>query len=252
LHSNPEEIFTFFESLYELCSFKVPLHAVIKRYKNCIYYGEKIAKSSKEIYRGMFWTFKRIWYYGQLVDGKKHGTGVEIDLPTSTVWKGKFVHGRKTGYFHIESPAMKYYGSVLDGHYHGEGQLITSASEYKGGFQHGLREGNGLEKFSNKSEYKGEYFNNKFDGHGEMKAGSYYYQGLFKCGKPDGYGFERTENYEYLGDFMMGVKEGRGKIKTKDGVTVECMFVAGLAVDKREVGGSPSSTCGNLDRNLSS
>lgn len=65
----------------------------------------------------------------------------------------------------------------------------------------------GWEKFSNRSEYKGEYFNNKFDGQGQLKAqGRYYYKGMFKGGKPDGYGFERTEEYEYLGQFVMGVK----------------------------------------------
>lgn len=58
-----------------------------------------------------------------------------------------------------------------------------------------MKEGSGWEKFRNKSEYKGEYFNNKFDGHGELKAHHYFYQGLFKYGKPDGHGFERTEHY---------------------------------------------------------
>lgn len=29
----------------------------------------------------------------------------------------------------------------------------------------------------------------------------------------------------------MGVKEGKGKIKTNDGVTMECRFWNGLAID---------------------
>jgi hypothetical protein len=29
----------------------------------------------------------------------------------------------------------------------------------------------------------------------------------------------------------MGVKQGKGKIKTKDGITMECRFWNGLAVD---------------------
>ena len=55
---------------------------------------------------------------------------------------------------------------LKDGKYHGEGHLITAISEYKGNFVDGIKEGIGLEKFSNKNEYKGEYFNNKFDGEG--------------------------------------------------------------------------------------
>ena len=82
-----------------------------------------------------------------------------------------------------------------------------------------------------RGQYKGEYFNNKFDGEGELKAQGYYFQGMFKEGKPDGRGFERTEQYQYLGDFVMGVKEGKGKIKTNDGVTMECRFWNGLAID---------------------
>ena len=50
----------------------------------------------------------------------------------------------------------------------------------------------------------------------------------------------------------MGVKEGKGKIKTSDGVTMECMFIGGLAVDKNILANSPSKACRQLlDRNLS-
>jgi hypothetical protein len=84
--------------------------------------------------------------------------------------------------------------------------LISANSEYKGLFCDGLKEGLGWEKFTNKSEYKGEYFNNKYDGQGELKAPNYYYKGLFKKGRPDGFGFERTSEFEYLGTFVMGKK----------------------------------------------
>ena len=50
---------------------------------------------------------------------------------------------------------------------------------------------------------------------------------------------------------MNGVKEGKGKIKTSDGVTMECMFIGGLAVDKNVLKNSPSKGCRQLlDRNL--
>ena len=54
-----------------------------------------------------------------MMDGKKNGDGVEIDVDRSTVWKGKFVQGQKTGYFHVEAPEYKYYGMVAHGKYHG-------------------------------------------------------------------------------------------------------------------------------------
>jgi len=35
------------------------------------------------------------------------------------IWKGKFHHGHKTGYFSVESANHKYYGSLKNGEYHG-------------------------------------------------------------------------------------------------------------------------------------
>ncbi len=140
-------------------------------------------------------------------DGKKHGTGVEINISKEgVVSKGKFVEGQKIGYFSIESNKVKYYGMLKNGQYHGEGHLITNNWEYKGSFCQGIKEGKGWEKNINKSQYKGDFFNDKFDGQGELKAPNYFYKGMFKCGKPDGRGFERTDQYEYLGDFVMGLK----------------------------------------------
>lgn len=64
----------------------------------------------------MVWYFKRILYYGELVDGKKHGQGIEISLVNDMIiWKGKFHHGHKTGYFSVESESYKYYGSLKNG-----------------------------------------------------------------------------------------------------------------------------------------
>ena len=59
---------------------------------------------------------------------KKNGSGIEIDVAQSIVWKGKFILGQKTGFFHIESPNFKYYGMLSSGKYHGEGHLLTSKS----------------------------------------------------------------------------------------------------------------------------
>lgn len=50
----------------------------------------------------------------------------------------------------------------------------------------------------------------------------------------------------------MGIKEGKGQIKTSDGITMESMFIGGLAVDRNLLANSPSKACRQLlDRNLS-
>lgn len=64
----------------------------------------------------MVWYFKKSLYYGQLLDSKKHGNGIEIQVSKQPlVWKGKFQKGQKTGYFCVESNELKYYGMLKNG-----------------------------------------------------------------------------------------------------------------------------------------
>lgn len=91
IDSNPEEIFTFFESIYNIGRFPPPKDPVIKRYRNCIYYGERPTTDKSSPYIGMVWYYKKSLYYGKLLDGKKHSDGIEIQLSKQPmVWKGKF------------------------------------------------------------------------------------------------------------------------------------------------------------------
>lgn len=48
---------------------------IIKRYKNCIYFGQNVVEN-KGVYEGMVWHFKEVFYYGEFVDGRKHGLGI--------------------------------------------------------------------------------------------------------------------------------------------------------------------------------
>lgn len=90
--SNPQEIFSFFESIYQLAKFSPPVLPVIKRYKNCTYYGDKPNESIT--YKGIIWYFKKTIYYGQMLAGKKNGLGIQIKLSDEIkVWKGKFQNG---------------------------------------------------------------------------------------------------------------------------------------------------------------
>lgn len=40
---------------------------------------------------------------------------IKFDEFNVCIWKGKFCHGQKTGYFSIESKQFKYYGMLKDG-----------------------------------------------------------------------------------------------------------------------------------------
>lgn len=46
---------------------------IIKRYTNCIYFGQRVANTP---YHGMIWYYRKVCYIGQLVNGKKHGLGI--------------------------------------------------------------------------------------------------------------------------------------------------------------------------------
>ena len=50
----------------------------------------------------MVWHFKKVLFYGELVNNKKHGQGIEISLAVPPItWKGTFQKGHKTGYFFV-------------------------------------------------------------------------------------------------------------------------------------------------------
>lgn len=51
--------------------FQEPL---IKRYKNCVYFGEKVPKYGN--YIGFIWYFRKAIYYGDFMGGKKNGYGI--------------------------------------------------------------------------------------------------------------------------------------------------------------------------------
>lgn len=78
-------IYDYFHGLTQLLrlSFEAPL---IKKYKNCVYYGEN--PQGKAVYEGILYHYKNKLYFGSFKEGRKHGRGCEINYKEGTVCRG--------------------------------------------------------------------------------------------------------------------------------------------------------------------
>ena len=85
--TDPEFAFSYFVNLVPYL--KKPL---IKKFKNCLFFGENATRPS---YQGFLYFFNDKFYYGNMMEEQKHGKGVEIYLETNTIYIGNFHRGRK-------------------------------------------------------------------------------------------------------------------------------------------------------------
>ena len=120
--SDPSEIFTFFTNLCLSCQIIIKSPA-IKKFKNCVYFGYPIQKQDK--YQGFLYFYDGKIYYGEFLNGFKHGLGVEINFSDNSKAKGEFNNGHKTGKFYVEKLSEKFIGYLENGLYQGEGRLTT-------------------------------------------------------------------------------------------------------------------------------
>lgn len=47
-------------------------------------------------------------YYGELVNGNKHGKGTEINFGENVKYSGNFDNGKKTGFFCVQKEKENY------------------------------------------------------------------------------------------------------------------------------------------------
>lgn len=78
-------------------AFQSPL---IKKYKNCVYFGENHGKGQ---YEGILYHYKNKLYFGGFKDGKKHGRGCEVNFKEGTMCRGEYQNGNKIGVFKVKA-----------------------------------------------------------------------------------------------------------------------------------------------------
>lgn len=99
-----------------------------------------------------------------------------------------------------------YEGAFKDGVFHGYGRLIyRNGDYYEGFFKNGQRNGQGeYVSYDRNLVYIGGFFNNEYDGYGDLKNNRvgepFLYTGPFKGGKMEGKdGIYETDLYVYQG-----------------------------------------------------
>ena len=120
----------------------------------------------------------------------------------------------------------RYEGGFKNGLKEGKGvEYYSNGERFEGYFRNGLREGKGKYIWKNGDKYEGDFKKGKREGNGIMyyKNGSRY-EGEFKNGKPEGKGIYNWNEGRYEGDFKNGKREGKGKIDYKNGNIYEGDF----------------------------
>ena len=188
------------------------------------------------------------YYFGQTLNGKKHGQGKILDQFGNDLYVGEFKNGEKEGigtYYY--SSGEYYYGNWLKGKRQGKGIIYSKFGViiYEGDFFNDKIEGEGnyidyngkyyIGQFKNnkmngkgkcfykkdgKLEYEGDFIDGKKEGEGKyIYENDDYYEGQFKNDKMHGKGilYDRDKNKLYEGDFSDGKKHGKGKLYYKNG-----------------------------------
>eukprot|EP00934_Nitzschia_sp_Nitz4_P003235 Nitzschia sp. Nitz4//scaffold219_size35776//228//2123//NITZ4_007817-RA/size35776-processed-gene-0.0-mRNA-1//1//CDS//3329542299//3225//frame0 len=122
--------------------------------------------------------------------------------------------------------------SEQSGKPHGKGRMIFTATgdQYEGKFEHGVRQGRGLMRFSNGDVFVGFYQNDQREGRGTYQyRDGRSYEGLYYRDRPEDEAGIMTwkDGTVYIGDFFKAKRTGKGKITFPNGVEYEGDFVSG-------------------------
>jgi len=186
----------------------------IKRYKDCVYFGEII--NSKRHGKGiMVYADTRI-YEGEWENDLKHGSGLEI-LSNGNKYEGHFLNGKPEGVGTFTwTNGEIYEGEWKNGLKHGSGMWRGVKGEsYIGEWKNGKADGYGVHTWRNGDRYEGELKGFLKHGQGTEKFfNGDFYVGSYVNGKPDGYGeYNWANGCQYKGQFKNGLRHGKGQWK---------------------------------------
>lgn len=108
-------------------------------------------------------------YLGDLVDGKRHGTGKLFWPSLDRAYIGGYYNDQKHGKGKFSFPDGSYFeGEYEHGKKHGKGKYVSVGDyEYEGDHVHGERTGNGVMKWQDGSEYIGGFYEGEPHGIGK-------------------------------------------------------------------------------------
>ena len=158
-------------------------------------------------------------YLGTKFNDKKDGLGLEIFGDTKSKYFGIFRNGKRVdaGRFVINNDEKEYYyfgqvkGIYACGYgWFADGKNLTS---YEGMWKNSMKNGYGVEIYTDKSEYRGTFLNGKKDGIGSYRwLDNSKYEGEWKENKLHGYGiYTFKDNSVYKGEFKGNRMDGLGE-----------------------------------------
>ena len=158
-------------------------------------------------------------YLGTKFNDKKDGLGLEIFGDTKSKYFGIFRNGKRVdaGQFVINNDEKEYYykGQIKGIYAWGYGWFSDerNLTSYEGMWQNSMKNGYGIEIYTDKSEYRGTFLNGKKDGIGTYRwLDNSKYEGEWKENKLDGYGiYTFKDNSVYKGEFKGNRMSGIGE-----------------------------------------
>ncbi|WP_158592165.1 MORN repeat-containing protein [Noviherbaspirillum sedimenti] len=165
-------------------------------------------------------------YYGPLVDGKLHGTGM-IEWANGIRYEGEFEHGQFSGKGKLKSTSFEYEGEFRNGMMAGHGRSVgTDGAVYVGQFANQLFHGHGRYETAGKESYEGDFVKGEFDGNGvHQRSDGSRHAGSFRDWRAHGLGtYTDTKGNIYEGVFADGDLNGKARLSGKDGRRYEGEF----------------------------
>ena len=158
-------------------------------------------------------------YIGKYLNTKRNGIG-KLILSEHSVYEGNFKNGLFDGKGYYKDKNYIYKGEYLLGKKSGKGKLenLETKTIYEGEFKNDMKNGYGIEQYSDGIIYQGYFKDNKKEGMGKliMKNNSGY-EGQFKKNKICGKGiFKWSETKMYDGEWDNNEISGFGILTEND------------------------------------
>jgi hypothetical protein len=152
-------------------------------------------------------------YYGEIKNGKRNGTGVNVN--GSNMYNGQWKDNKRDGEgTMVFANGDKYDGKWKDDKMNGEGiGIYKSGGEYNGDWKDDKRHGRGKYTYKNGVEYNGEWKDDKMNGECTIVFANHdRYEGHWKDDTMNGKGtlIYNNNGGTYKGDWKDGNREGQG------------------------------------------
>ena len=158
-------------------------------------------------------------YLGTKFKNKKDGLGLELFNNSNAKYFGIFTNDKRTsaGIFNINNNSKNYYyrGEVKGLYAFGFGWYEDKKEnkKYEGMWENSMKNGYGIEKYSDNSEYRGSFLDGKKDGIGFYQwCDKSWYEGEWKENKLSGFGiYKFNDGSEYKGEWKRSRFHGFGE-----------------------------------------